>query len=119
MSSRTEPYDPSKKAFKLNAADFRPLATGRGACYAADTILIEGLRVGHMYREQPDFENDTGWRFFSGTETQDYCDDPKKFAIYDLNTVANYDPAIVPYLDEPVGTKLDRIEGTDTFRHLT
>jgi hypothetical protein len=72
-----------------------------------------------MCREQPDFENDTGWRFFSGTETQDYCDEPKNFAIYDVNTVANYDPAIVVYLDEPIGTKLDRIKGTDQFRHLT
>jgi hypothetical protein len=117
--SPAERHDPTKKAFKLSAADFRPRATNRGACYAADAILVDGLLVGHMHRDRPDFENDTGWRFFSGTETQEYCDDPKNFAVYDVNTVANYDPAIVPYLDEPIGTKLDRIVGTDQFRHLT
>ena len=72
-----------------------------------------------MYRENPDFDNDTGWRFFAGTETEEYCDDPRNSAVYDVNTVANYDSAIVPYLDEPFGTKLDRVAGTDEFRHLT
>jgi len=35
--------------------------------------------------------------------------------VYAVNTIANYDPAIIPYLDLPYGTELERIEGTDYF----
>jgi hypothetical protein len=61
-----------------------------------------------MYREMADFKADPGWRFFSGTEDQKYADDPSNFAIYDVNTIANYDPEIVAFLDAPVGTSFIR-----------
>ena len=68
-----------------------------------------------MYREKPEDKKDSGWRFFSGYEEQDYVDDPKNTMIYKLNTIANYDPAIIPYLDMPVGTSWERKKGTSIF----
>jgi hypothetical protein len=56
-----------------------------------------------MYREQTESVLDSGWRFFSGAEGQDYADNPDNFALYDVNTIANYDLTIIPYLDQPVG----------------
>lgn len=41
-----------KKQFKLRPDEFRPLAPGRGGCYATDHITVDGHRVGYMYREQ-------------------------------------------------------------------
>jgi hypothetical protein len=40
----------------------------------------------------------TRWRvaLFSGDESQAYTDDPGKWALYDVNTIANYDPTIIP-----------------------
>ena len=61
-----------------------------------------------MYREEPSFDEDSGWRFFSGTETQEYVDNPKNLMIYDVNTIANYDHAIIPYLNMPIGAELER-----------
>jgi len=61
-----------------------------------------------MYREAPGFEADTGWRFLSGTETQEYADDASNWAVYDVNTIANYDPDIVPFLAAPVGSEFAR-----------
>jgi hypothetical protein len=97
-----------EKQFKIAAADMKPLAEGRGGCYATDMITVEGQKVGYMYREKPDFPEDSGWRFFSGKESKDYLEDANHTAIYDVNTIANYDPGIISLLDAPVGSAFER-----------
>lgn len=108
----------STKNFKIKSSDCVQLAPGLGACFVTDKITIEGMPVGFMYRETPDIDItvDSGWRFMSGTEDDDYMDDPDNSTICDVNTVANYDQAIIPYLAMPVGTELERVEGKDEFR---
>ncbi len=103
------------KEFKLNANEFIDLVPQMGGCFATDKITVEGLKVGYMYREEPDDESDSGWRFFSGTETQDYVDNPENTMYYDVNTIANYDRTIIPYLDSPFGSELERIQNTEEF----
>jgi hypothetical protein len=106
------------KKFHIPSHEIRPLAIGRGYCVASDEITLQGKAVGFMYRESPDDVRDSGWRFFSGHETQEYANDPKHFEIYDVNTIANYDPEIVPLLDSPMmsaferDTKTGRLEPT-------
>ncbi len=97
-----------EKTFKLSADEIRRLAYGYGACFATDHITVEGKPVGYMYREHADRPEDSGWRFFSGEEPQEYVDDPENTSIYDVNTIANYDPAIIPYLDSPPGSAFGR-----------
>ena len=86
----------------------KAIVPGFGGCYATDLITVGGMRIGYMYREAPDFGGDSGWRFFSGTETQDYVDDPRNTEIYDVNTIANYDPDIVALLDAATGSAFVR-----------
>ena len=107
--------DPTKKPFRLRADEIRPLATGHGSCFATDMITCGGRKVGFMYREPPDGDIDSGWRFMSGFEPQEYMDDPDNLAIYDVNTIANYDPDIVPFLEAPVGSAFERQNGTGPF----
>jgi hypothetical protein len=90
-----------------------------GGCFATDKIIVEGMKVGYMYREVPDEPMDSGWRFFSGTETQEYVDDPYNTMMYNVNTIANYDKAIIPFLELPYDSHLERIEGTDDFQFVT
>jgi hypothetical protein len=90
------------KKFFLSAEDIKPVATGRGSCLASDRITVDGQPVGFMYREPPDDDTDSGWRFFAGDETVEYSDDARNFELYDVNTIANYDPKIVKFLDSPV-----------------
>lgn len=97
-----------EKTFKLQADEIREIAVGYGACFATDHITVEGRKVGFMYREEPDRPIDSGWRFFSGEESQDYVDDLENTAIYDVNAIANYDPAIIPYLSAPPGSAFGR-----------
>ena len=96
------------KKFKKLASELKPLAYGFGGCFATDHITVEGKKVGYMYRERPAAKEDSGWRFFSGEETQEYVDDPNNTMIYDVNTIANYDSAIIPYLESPVGSAFGR-----------
>src|SRR2546423_2774844 len=97
-----------EKQFKIAGNDIKPLVQGRGGCYATDMITVEGRRVGYMYREKPDFAEDSGWRFFSGKESPQDLDDPGHTAIYEVNTIANYDSTIIPLLDAPVGSAFER-----------
>jgi hypothetical protein len=68
-----------------------------------------------MYREQPDKEVDSGWRFLAGDESQEYADTPDNFAIYEVNTICNYDPAIMPHLSAAIGSAFGRVAGSDRF----
>ena len=97
-----------EKKFYIPASEIKPLIEGRGVCIASDEITIEGKPVGFMYRDSPDDHVDSGWRFFSGDETQQYVDDPSHFELYDLNTIANYDPSIIIFLDSPVMSAFER-----------
>ena len=70
--------------------------------------MVGGSLVGYCYREAPDSAVDSGWRFFAGDESQEYADLPENFALYDLNTVANYDPSITEILNNPIGSCFER-----------
>ena len=96
------------KRFRLGAADIRPIATGRGSCMASDHITVDGRRVGFMYRQEPDGPVDSGWVFLSGEESQAYLDEPANMALYDVNTIANYDPTIISLLNAPIGSAYER-----------
>ena len=96
------------KKFALSADQIKPLAKNRGACFATDMITVEGRKVGYMYRDEPSNEQDSGWVFTSGLESQAYMDDAANHGIYDVNTIANYDPDVIPFLDAPAGTAFER-----------
>ena len=106
------------KNFKIKGELIKPLIESMGGCIATDKITVEGELVDYMVREEPNNDLDSGWQFFAGTEDQEYIDNPENSAIYDVNTIANYDPSIIPYLHLPVGTQLERIRGTDKFQIL-
>jgi hypothetical protein len=106
------------KSFKLKPDQIKPLATGLGACLATDRITVEGRKVAFCYREKPDNAGDSGWRFFAGNESDAYLDNPANSGIYDVNTIANYDPEIIPFLKSPVGSAFERRRGTGPFAQV-
>ena len=104
------------KKFKLRSDQIQQLIVPMGGCLATDKITVDGELVDYMIREEPNESIHSGWQFFSGTEDQNYVDDPNNMMIYEVNTIANLDKAIIPYLNLPVGTQLERIRGTDSFQ---
>lgn len=103
------------RQFRLSKDQIKPLAEGYGGCIATDKITVEGHPVRFMYREAPDNDVDSGWRFMSGLEDDAYMDNPANHAIYDVNTIANYDPSIVPLLDAPEGSAFEKTEESERF----
>ena len=108
----------TQKRFLLRADQIKPLAEGRGACFATDRITVQGGKVGYMYREEPDNDIDSRWRFMEGSESQEYMDDPDNTSIYDVNTIVNYDRDIIPFLGAPIGSEFRRDPDTGRFVEL-
>jgi hypothetical protein len=105
-----------EKNYGLKASQIKELITGMGSCFATDEITVHGKKIGYMYREEPDHAHDSGWRFFAGTESQEYLDNPKNIEMYDVNTVANYDQEIIPLLNSPAGSAFERDPKNGKFR---
>lgn len=88
-------------------------------CIATDRIMVDGEKVGYMYRENPDYNGDSGWRFTAGDEDDVYMSEPDHSGLYTLNAVANNDVDIIPFLHSPIGTGYYRDENgefvKDTF----
>lgn len=97
-----------RKNFVLSADEIKPLAQGHGGCIATDMITVEGKKVGYMVREPTDRPYDSGWCFMAGDESQDYMDEADNHAIYDVNTIANYCPDIIPFLNAPPCSAFER-----------
>jgi hypothetical protein len=97
--------------YKLSPADIKHLKLGLGGCVATNRITVEGLPVRFMYRGKPSHPSDSGWNFWSGVnEDDDYTSNPDNFSVFDVNTIANYDPSIIPFLDAPLGSVFERTD---------
>ena len=107
------------KDFKLGQEDIKELISPMGYGFVSDKVTIEGLPIGYMFRETPQDKQDSGWRFFSGTEDDQYMENDENIEVFDVNIIANFDKAIIPYLDAPLQTDWERVDGTDTFEMIT
>ena len=85
-----------------------------GYVMASKKLVNEKLPVRFMYREKGT-DDDSGWRFFSGTEDQAYTDNPDNIGIYDINTIIAIDKTIIPYLNSVGGIAFERPEGMGSF----
>lgn len=79
-------------------------------CFVTHNILYEGRPVGYLYREEPDHDDDSGWRFTAGDETEEQMDDPKNSSYVSLGVVLREDDSILPLLDRETGVAFVRDE---------
>lgn len=107
LTFRRKP-DSSDKLLAVSPSQIEALVH-EGACFASERITVEGARVGYMYRAEPDFPEDSGWRFFAGDEADI---DPYSHGIHDVNTIANCDRDIISLLDAPPGSRFVRHPAT-------
>ncbi|MES2630199.1 MAG: DUF2185 domain-containing protein [Bacteroidota bacterium] len=107
-----------RKNYKIKPEQIEDLVPGMGYCLATDKIITDGEPVGYMFREDREDDSDSGWRFFSGTEDEEYTENEENFGMYDVNTIANYDRSILPFLKHPVGTELERNEETGKWQKV-
>lgn len=102
----------------LNPDEILTLVKMSGYSIVSKHILEDGLPIMFMYREDPIDEEDTGWRFLSGQEDQDYLDDADNSKFIGVNTMSNLDAKIIPCLRKPIGTELERHNREEEFSVL-
>jgi hypothetical protein len=88
----------------MDFKDFPPI----GGLMVSKMISEEGVQPGFMYREKITRDEDSGWRIFSGLESQEYLDDPENVGIYDPATILEIDPSIAELLLTGVGSVYER-----------
>lgn len=86
-----------------------------GFCIISCKIIDESEPIGYMYRERGGEDEDSGWRFLSGTETEEYTEDDDNYKVVDVNIVANFDSAIIPHLNSKFDSEFERSEDEKTF----
>jgi hypothetical protein len=106
------------KRFHIPGAQIKQLVPPMGGCFITDRVTVDGLKIGYMYREQADGPSDSGWRFFSGDEQPDYLDDSTHMGIFAVNTAANYDQDIIPYLDTPAPCAFEKVNDHRKYRRV-
>lgn len=77
-------------------------------CFVTHNILYEGRPVGYLYREEPDYDDDSGWRFTAGDETDEYMEDSDNSSYVSLGAVLREDDSCVALLDREVGVAFER-----------
>lgn len=87
-------------------------------CFVTQRILRDGDKVGYLYRESPDHEDDSGWRLMAGDESQEYMDDTDNVAYVSLGSVLNHDDSFVHLLDAEAGAAFERSDDGNDFVKL-
>ena len=83
----------------------------------ATKILVENnMPVLYAYREIARNHQDSGWRFFSGSESQAYIDDPENSGIYYATTILDIDDSIRSILNTPAPCAFKRETFDGEFR---
>lgn len=89
--------------------------TDNRLAFASKRVAEEGRKVRFMYREDPRGPGDSGWKFFSGDEPQEYVDDPANVGEYPLQAIIGIDPSIAPLLDNPAPCAFERDSDDGAF----
>jgi hypothetical protein len=77
-------------------------------CFVTNRVLREGKLAGYLYREEPDDEEDSGWRITANDESDEYMENSKNYSYVSLGAVLNEDESFVELLESPVGSAFVR-----------
>lgn len=116
--TRWDWYQFPEKKWAIPGPQIQPILKdwdGPVGCLATDRIMVDGCKVGYLYRQKPVNDGDSGWCFFAGDEDDNYTANPDNVGVYHLNTLCNYDRSILPLLHAEVGTAFIR-NADGTFR---
>ena len=98
-----------KKPFKkseLKALSDNDSAMPSG-CIASNNLLTEKGELKWCFRETPINNMDSGWRFLSDIDTDEYLADANNSSVCDLDTVIQTEPAILAIINSSVGTDVE------------
>lgn len=87
-------------------------------CFASRKIFQDGEKVAVFFREAPEVRGDSGWRFFTGMETESYMAEPESMQYVSLGAVLRCGDAFVDLLESPVGSYFELNPATGEFEEF-
>lgn len=87
-----------------NFENFPPI----GGLLVSRMIFDENRKPLFMYRNKSTRKEDSGWKIFSGFETEAYTEDPKNIIICNPSTLLKIDSTVAPILLKGVGSVYER-----------
>ena len=86
-------------------------------CYVSNRVLYGGEKVGYLYREAPDNDTDSGWRFMVDDETEDCLNDTANLSHVSIGAVLREDNSFIHLLDHEADIAFAR-NGAGEFAQL-
>ncbi len=112
-----EPDDDEIEEFENNKQNYGELCDvmsllGKLA-YVSKKITEEGWKVGYMFREDPEDDEDSGWRFFAGDEDDDYTRDANNVTFTPVGAILELDPALMSFIVSEPGMEFVRVSADE------
>jgi hypothetical protein len=90
-----------------------------GGLMVSKMVVEENTKPRFMYREKRTRPEDSGWRIFTGFETEEYTDNPNNTAIYNPSTILKIDPSIEDILLKGIGSVYEKAEDNSEWYKVT
>ncbi|TFW28878.1 immunity protein Imm33 domain-containing protein [Massilia horti] len=88
----------------------------RPRCFVTRKVLYDGEKAGYIYREEPEEDDDSGWRIMAGNESDQYLDDQENVLYVSLGAVLNQDDSFAHLLGSAPGVAFQRDLKTGEFK---
>jgi hypothetical protein len=85
----------------------------------SEMCFATGECVRFLYREAADRKEDSGWRMFTGHETQEYNDDSKNVRVVDVGYMLDCAPSLAEPLKDGVGAVFERGTKDEPWNKVT
>ncbi|MDR1737466.1 MAG: DUF2185 domain-containing protein [Candidatus Symbiothrix sp.] len=79
---------------------------------------LEADHIGYCYRETPENDIDSGWRFLYGDEDDDYLDNPTHVETVYPEDMLSINPALDLVLGAPVGLEFEWNLDSETYDEI-
>ncbi|MBF4517348.1 DUF2185 domain-containing protein [Flavobacterium sp. ANB] len=98
-----------------NFDNFPPI----GALLVSKMVVDQNMKPGFLYREKRTRPEDSGWRVFTGFESEEYNDNPDNIGIYNPSTILKIDPSLKDILLKGVGSVYEREKDDSDWYKVT
>jgi hypothetical protein len=95
----------------IKGSDPRWFEAAELRAFVSRKVFEDGEMVRWMYREAVDRDDDSGWRLFAGSETDEYVGDSENMRICLVGWLIDWDPTLLPAIRAEVGAAFEREAG--------
>jgi hypothetical protein len=98
--------------------DPRWIDSGEKMALVSKMCMENGNIIRFLYREEPDNEQDSGWRMFTGLESDEYNSDSKNISLLNIYYLLDKDPTLLKPLKGDYGSAYERNEKDKPWRKV-